>query len=174
MLRVAYINASYEVTSCRCVTWFKPAILKTFELSTKSCKRTVTCFFSFVILKMADRDALIQQFIETTNEDVERAQFFLEIGDWDIKVSKQDHKNQQSVLYSNWKKVAVSKYYEFGGGIGSSQSPRNLGGEQTLGGSASPAAGSSSSAAPPMSSGKAQSSARKPRYGISQSKQQSM
>ncbi|KAI8140441.1 hypothetical protein BJV82DRAFT_622568 [Fennellomyces sp. T-0311] len=93
---------------------------------------------------MADRDELIQQFVGMTGTTTEQAQFFLEIGNWDLK-------------------VAVNKYYEFGEGIGSSQSSSNTGGEQTLGGSSAAAASSSSSATPPASSsGRAQSSARKP------------
>ncbi|KAI9488832.1 hypothetical protein BDB00DRAFT_771801 [Zychaea mexicana] len=80
---------------------------------------------------MANRDELIQEFVDTTGASTEQAQFFLEMAGWELK-------------------VAVNQFYEFGEGIGASPS-KDTGaasagtGEQTLGGTPMAQGGSSSS-----------------------------
>lgn len=58
------------------------------ELSENGALQHVRRFLRFTSFCMANRDELIQQFIDTTGASADQAKFFLEMAGWELKVKK--------------------------------------------------------------------------------------
>ncbi|ORZ03363.1 hypothetical protein BCR43DRAFT_483209 [Syncephalastrum racemosum] len=114
---------------------------------------------------MANQDEAIQQFVGMTGSSTDKAQFFLEMANWDLKVLL----SSTTMLFF----VAVNQFYELGGGAsggeapadeevaGSSSSTSGVLGGSSLGGASQPLDASSKGIAGAGASGSAAASSSK-------------